>query len=258
MPNPNQNVVTQADRDAAEAFMDAHGWLCEKEWRDVHPGDQEVIAKAFAKHRLSASPSSGAAIPAGMKAWPDESGAMSPPDWDGKEALMSDGSFAVPVGFQWHPFGDVHVIAYTPKPTIPTEGQREVESAMLEDVVRQRKDEPEDGHWQPCSGCHETEDGYDVGHYPFSEVFQSKVGAGCGECGGLGVIWDSTDYAEMADWMIREARTYDAVKGAIRQHVRQVGDVLVGVDDATDAILALDAVEEARTALEGSSSGEKA
>lgn len=46
--------ITQADREAAAAFIDAHGWLCEEEWRDVLPGDQNVIARAFARHRLQA------------------------------------------------------------------------------------------------------------------------------------------------------------------------------------------------------------
>jgi hypothetical protein len=56
-----------------------------------------------------------------------------------------------------------------------------------------------DGMWMTCSGCHESEDGHDVGHYPHSEVFGCKLGSGCGECGGIGAIWDTTDYGAMAD-----------------------------------------------------------
>lgn len=51
-----------------------------------------------------------------------------------------------------------------------------------------------DGVWRTCSGCHESEDGYDVGFYPHSDAFGCKLGGGCGECGGLGAIWDETDY----------------------------------------------------------------
>lgn len=61
-----------------------------------------------------------------------------------------------------------------------------------------------DGFWRTCSGCHESEDGYDVGHYPTSTVLGCKLGGGCGECGGLGAIWDDTDYAAMADDFARE------------------------------------------------------
>ena len=46
--------VTQADREAAAKFMDDHGWLCEEQWSDLYPGDQDVIAKAFARHRQQA------------------------------------------------------------------------------------------------------------------------------------------------------------------------------------------------------------
>lgn len=61
-----------------------------------------------------------------------------------------------------------------------------------------------DGFWRPCTGCHETEDGYDVGNYPTSRALKSKLGSGCRECGGLGAIWDNTDYADMARFMLAE------------------------------------------------------
>lgn len=49
-----KELVAQADIDAAEAFINAHGWLCEEDWRYIHEGDRLVIAKAFATVRLSA------------------------------------------------------------------------------------------------------------------------------------------------------------------------------------------------------------
>ncbi|MPQ71457.1 hypothetical protein [Pseudomonas sp. MWU12-2323] len=54
------------------------------------------------------------------------------------------------------------------------------------------------GFWDSCSGCHETEDGHPVGKYPYSQLFGCALGAGCGECGGIGAVWDSTDYDEVA------------------------------------------------------------
>lgn len=47
------------------------------------------------------------------------------------------------------------------------------------------------GLWMPCSGCHETVDGQETGHYRYSEVFKSIVGSGCHECGGIGVVWNN-------------------------------------------------------------------
>lgn len=51
------------------------------------------------------------------------------------------------------------------------------------------------GHWHSCSGCHETVDGQETGHYTYSDVYKCYEGSGCHECGGIGVIWDDTDYS---------------------------------------------------------------
>lgn len=59
-----------------------------------------------------------------------------------------------------------------------------------------------DGFWQSCSGCHETNDGAETGNYPFNPVFKTYQGAGCHECGGIGVVWDNTDYREMAEFCL--------------------------------------------------------
>lgn len=51
------------------------------------------------------------------------------------------------------------------------------------------------GFWRACSGCQEGEDGYvSTRDYPYNKTFRCQPGAGCRECGGLGVIWDDTDY----------------------------------------------------------------
>jgi hypothetical protein len=55
-----------------------------------------------------------------------------------------------------------------------------------------------DGVWLSCSGCLELEDGQNVHGYPFSKAFGCELGGGCGECGGLGARWDTTDYDAMA------------------------------------------------------------
>ncbi|WP_241301086.1 hypothetical protein [Burkholderia cenocepacia] len=54
-----------------------------------------------------------------------------------------------------------------------------------------------DGFWRSCSGCHETCDGHPVGEYPYSAILKCDLGAGCSECGGIGAVWDNTDYTAM-------------------------------------------------------------
>jgi hypothetical protein len=63
--------------------------------------------------------------------------------------------------------------------------------------VRENNSDGE-GVWRSCSGCYETEDGQNVHGYPHSEVFGCILGDGCSDCGGIGAIWDTTDYAAMA------------------------------------------------------------
>lgn len=58
------------------------------------------------------------------------------------------------------------------------------------------------GFWRSCTGCHELNEGRDTG--PYSAVLGCHLGQGCGECGGIGAIWDSTDYQTMADDMARD------------------------------------------------------
>lgn len=59
------------------------------------------------------------------------------------------------------------------------------------------------GMWRSCSGCLETEDGAPVGRYPYSKALGCTLGSGCSECGGIGAIWDTTDYQAMADFMVK-------------------------------------------------------
>ena len=57
--------------------------------------------------------------------------------------------------------------------------------------------------WRPCTGCYESEDGYPLGDYPHSKTFGCLVGAGCSECGGLGVVWEYYSKADL-DAMVRD------------------------------------------------------
>lgn len=56
------------------------------------------------------------------------------------------------------------------------------------------------GHWQPCTGCYDTEDGHPTQKYDYSPALQTAIGCGCHECGGLGAIWWHMTDAEVADF----------------------------------------------------------
>lgn len=54
----------------------------------------------------------------------------------------------------------------------------------------------EEGFWRPCSGCHESSDGYPTG--PYNAAMRSNVGGGCHECGGIGAVWEQIDAIDSA------------------------------------------------------------
>lgn len=63
------------------------------------------------------------------------------------------------------------------------------------------------GWWSTCSGCFDSVDGHPTGPYSHSKIFGCAMGAGCDECGGIGVTWtpgsagfdlDDTDEAKAA------------------------------------------------------------
>ncbi|MEJ8403837.1 hypothetical protein WKI27_00570 [Brevundimonas vesicularis] len=79
-----------------------------------------------------------------------------------------------------------------------------------------------DGFWKPCSGCQEGIDGYvSQTDYPFNRVFRCQPGGGCSECGGLGVLWDDTDYEAMTKAMLADMEAEgDATPAADEDRLR--------------------------------------
>lgn len=79
----------------------------------------------------------------------------------------------------------------------------------------------ESGFWRTCSGCYESEDGHDVGNYPFSPSLGCKLGSGCGDCGGLGATWDTVDYAQMAADMLADDNPTIITTGAVLDEIER-------------------------------------
>lgn len=67
---------------------------------------------------------------------------------------------------------------------------------LKEQTAEQRAENS--GYWYTCSGCYEGgEYGGNNHNYHTSIIFNTKMGTGCPECGGLGVRWDDTDYEKL-------------------------------------------------------------
>lgn len=91
------------------------------------------------------------------------------------------------------------------------------------------------GFWKPCTGCHEAEMGQTtLGGW--SKMFRCEQGVGCLECGGLGVLWDSEDYEDMAEWMRQEDKKEAGRKAeltALRARVAELEAALKNIDRMT-------------------------
>ncbi len=60
------------------------------------------------------------------------------------------------------------------------------------------------GIWRTCTGCHESNEGYPTG--PYSNTLKCHLGGGCFECGGIGAVWDATDYEDMGKFIASAER----------------------------------------------------
>ena len=120
-----------------------------------------------------------------------------------------------------------------------------VEQSMLDRVVELRKDEPEAGFWIACSGCQESDEGYlSEELWPHSKVFKVQPGSGCTECGGLGVLWDDTDYEAFGKFITGDENAPTSVEQAVAAETLQ--DVL----DQERYKVAL-ALQDIRKAIDG-------
>lgn len=63
-------------------------------------------------------------------------------------------------------------------------------SKSIADIIKEESANGAAVGWRSCTGCHETNEGYETGHFPYSKMFGCYVGSGCSECGGIGVTWE--------------------------------------------------------------------
>lgn len=96
--------------------------------------------------------------------------------------------------------------------TLSREGREADPFAAITEEVRELVEDEEAGFWRPCTGCHETDEGHPTGRFPFSRALNCELGHGCRECGGIGAVWDDTDYADMAEFMAAADRDHENIK----------------------------------------------
>jgi hypothetical protein len=86
--------------------------------------------------------------------------------------------------------GVVEAARFATTPPSPDSATLASLQARVAEVV-----EEGDGCWHACSGCQESVDGYvSERDYPYSPIFKCQPGAGCRECGGIGVLWQDGDF----------------------------------------------------------------
>ena len=130
------------------------------------------------------------------------------------EALLfehEDGRYAVAMGPEspdfalcnpkWHRLGPVDVSALSTNAGEAAEAQPPIELRGVAETLA-----GQGGDWRSCSGCHELNEGHDTG--PYSAVLKCHLGNGCSECGGIGAIWDTTNYAGMAAHALQAAAVH--------------------------------------------------
>jgi hypothetical protein len=92
-----------------------------------------------------------------------------------------------------------HIHLLPASPVEQHEAAPAVELSNVHEVLTSGK-----GFWRTCSGCHESDVGHSVGEYPYSEILQCDLGAGCAECGGIGAVWDNTDYDDLIEFLEKQ------------------------------------------------------
>ena len=96
----------------------------------------------------------------------------------------------------------------------------------IKEVLTEVDAEGAAGGWRPCTGCHETSEGYSTGRYVVSAIFDCEVGIGCTECGGIGVVWHYYDAKTLTDWAADTNPSPDPKDAVIAELVGALEDML--------------------------------
>lgn len=134
------------------------------------------------------------------------------------EAMVnSDAALRVFSSTEWDELGDDGKAWIT---VVIREAMRIASHATAREAIDKRLSEitecPPEGFWRSCTGCHETFEGHSVGSYPWKAAMHCELGAGCSECGGIGAIWDSTDYADFAEFILAADQAEERLQSAIK------------------------------------------
>lgn len=119
-------------------------------------------------------------------------------------------------------------------------------AARIREVMDER-----DGFWKTCSGCCESVEGYvNPKDYPHSDVFGCALGGGCGDCGGIGAVWDNIDYSDVAESLLT-APSHGRDAGELAEEIANAKPPPFIIERITAAILSERAeAERMRKALE--------
>lgn len=156
-------------------------------------------------------------------------------DWEGESPVD-------PVEFMPHPLDPRFTAAPQPAPQ-PVAVEVPEELCGVPDVLEEGR-----GMWRTCTGCHEVFEGHPVGEYPYSKVMKCDLGSGCFECGGIGAIWDTTDYEEMGRHLAQDCDTPPA--DLRDENERLKAQLNMATDELTDVASILSCLDEFRPTID--------
>lgn len=137
-------------------------------------------------------------------------------------------------GWTWEGLAGT-IVAWRPLLAVTIQEQQSFHARQIAEEIEEGS-----GFWKACSGCQEGEDGHvSQKDYPYNPVFRCQPGGGCSECGGLGVLWDNTDYDAMARAILAEEAqaTCQACGGRIEGWICQGGSREFRENDAGELII---------------------
>lgn len=91
------------------------------------------------------------------------------------------------------------------------------------------------GFWRSCSGCHESNEGVPTG--PYSAAMECFLGVGCYECGGIGAVWDNTDYSRLYDEVEANPAAQDREAPTAPSWPAAENTTLPAIDETTGALI---------------------